>query len=44
MALLETAAKLNLENQPAYAAVSVLPKPQHMVVFYFLKWFYLRRT
>ena len=30
---LKTAAKPNLENQPPYAAVFVLVKPQHMVVF-----------
>ena len=30
---LKTATNPNLENQPPYAAVSVLIKPQHMVVF-----------
>ena len=30
---LKTAAKPNLENQPPYAAVSVMMKPQHTVVF-----------
>ena len=29
---LKTATKPNLENQPPYAAVSVLKKPQHVVV------------
>ena len=30
---LKTATKPNFENQPPYAAVSNLMKPQHMVVF-----------
>ena len=30
---LKTATKPNLENQPPYAAVFVLAKPQYMVVF-----------
>ena len=30
---LKTAAKPNIENQPPYAAVSTLMKPQHMVAF-----------